>query len=106
MRTITVLRAEHTPLARLSGVNIETIRYYERIKMLPARQRTAALSRRHSGQSAIATLLTLRRGSYALPEIFLRNFPVRIRCSRSILTRSRVLSLIAPVANISFIGVQ
>jgi hypothetical protein len=43
---------------------------------------------------------------YALLEIFLRNFPVRIRCSRSILTRSRVLSLIAPVANISFIGVQ
>jgi hypothetical protein len=43
---------------------------------------------------------------YALPEIFLRNFPVPIRCSRSILTRPRVLSLIAPVANISFIGVQ
>ena len=36
MRAITVLRAEHIPLARLSGVNIEAIRYYERIKMLPA----------------------------------------------------------------------
>src|SRR5262249_25578629 len=43
---------------------------------------------------------------YALPEIFLRNFPVRMRCSRLILTRPRVLSLIAPHANISFIGVQ
>ena len=40
------------------------------------------------------------------PEIFLRNFPARIRCSRSILIRARVLLLIAPVANISFIGVQ
>jgi len=43
---------------------------------------------------------------YASLEIFLRNFPLRIRCSRSSLTRSRVLSLIAPVAIISFIGVQ
>jgi hypothetical protein len=54
-------------------------------------------------------LTDLRRGferSYASPEIFLRNFPVRIRCWRSILTRLRVLSLITPVANISFIGVQ
>jgi MerR family transcriptional regulator, mercuric resistance operon regulatory protein len=28
-------------LSRLSGVNIETIRYYERIKRLPAPPRTA-----------------------------------------------------------------
>ena len=29
----------------------------------------------------LATLVTLQRSSYASPEIFLRNFPVRIRCS-------------------------
>ena len=41
MRAITASRAEHLPIgeiSRLSGVNIETIRYYERIKMLPAPQ--------------------------------------------------------------------
>jgi MerR family transcriptional regulator, mercuric resistance operon regulatory protein len=45
VRAITVSRAEHVPigeLSRLSGVNIETIRYYERIKMLPAPRRTAS----------------------------------------------------------------
>jgi hypothetical protein len=45
MRAITVSRAEHIAigeLSRLSGVNIETIRYYERIKMLPAPQRPRA----------------------------------------------------------------
>ena len=31
-------------LSRRSGVNIETIRYYERIKMLPAPPRTARTS--------------------------------------------------------------
>ena len=39
MRAITASRAERMPigeLSQLSGVNIETIRYYERIKMLPA----------------------------------------------------------------------
>jgi len=45
VRAITASRAEYIPigeLSRLSGVNIETIRYYERIKMLPAPQRTAS----------------------------------------------------------------
>src|SRR5262249_54902481 len=46
------------------------------------------------------------RGNYASPEIFLRNFPARIRFSRLIFTRPRVRSLIAPRPNISFIGVQ
>jgi MerR family mercuric resistance operon transcriptional regulator len=39
MRTITSSRAENLSIGELSkrsGVNIETIRYYERIKMLPA----------------------------------------------------------------------
>jgi MerR family transcriptional regulator, mercuric resistance operon regulatory protein len=38
MRPITALRADGVPvgeLSRLTGVNIETIRYYEKIKMLP-----------------------------------------------------------------------
>jgi MerR-like DNA binding protein len=36
MRAITISRAENLPigeLSRLSGVNIETIRYYEKIKI-------------------------------------------------------------------------
>ncbi len=39
MRAITASRAEGLTigkLSRLTGVNVETIRYYERIKMLPA----------------------------------------------------------------------
>jgi MerR family transcriptional regulator, mercuric resistance operon regulatory protein len=43
MRPITALRADGVPvgeLSRLTGVNIETIRYYEKIKMLPAPART------------------------------------------------------------------
>src|SRR5258708_3883913 len=45
MRQVTVSRADHLPIGELSrrtGVNIETIRYYERIKMLPAPPRTAS----------------------------------------------------------------
>jgi MerR family mercuric resistance operon transcriptional regulator len=45
MRTITGSRAENFSIGELSkhsGVNIETIRYYERIKMLPAPPRTAS----------------------------------------------------------------
>ena len=45
MRPMTPLRADGVPvgeLSRLTGVNIETIRYYEKIKMLPAPQRTAS----------------------------------------------------------------
>jgi MerR family mercuric resistance operon transcriptional regulator len=43
MRSGTVSRAEGLPigeLSRVSGVNIETIRYYERIKLLPVPRRT------------------------------------------------------------------
>jgi MerR family mercuric resistance operon transcriptional regulator len=45
MRAITASRAENLPigeLSRRSGVNIETIRYYERVKMLPPPPRTAS----------------------------------------------------------------
>jgi MerR family mercuric resistance operon transcriptional regulator len=44
MRVITTSRADGLPigeLSKLTGVNIETIRYYERIKMLPLPPRTA-----------------------------------------------------------------
>jgi hypothetical protein len=52
VRAITDSRAEHFPigeLSRLTGVNIETIRYYERIKMLPPRRvpRAAVASTGH-----------------------------------------------------------
>jgi MerR family mercuric resistance operon transcriptional regulator len=43
MRSITATRAEGQSIGELSratGVNIETIRYYERIKMLPRPRRT------------------------------------------------------------------
>ena len=43
MRAITDTRADVFPIGRLSaltGVNIETIRYYERIRMIPAPPRT------------------------------------------------------------------
>jgi hypothetical protein len=43
MRSITATRAEGQSIGELSratGVNIETIRYYERIKMLPSPRRT------------------------------------------------------------------
>src|SRR3984893_15361723 len=45
MPTITSARAENLPIGELSkqsGVNIETIRYYERIKMLAPPPRTAS----------------------------------------------------------------
>jgi MerR family transcriptional regulator, mercuric resistance operon regulatory protein len=43
MRPVNALRADGMPigeLSRLCGVNIETIRYYEKIKILPAPLRT------------------------------------------------------------------
>jgi MerR family mercuric resistance operon transcriptional regulator len=45
MPAITASRAGTLPIgriSRLSGVNIETIRYYERIKMVPSPPRTAS----------------------------------------------------------------
>ena len=74
MRAITASRAGHLPigqLSRLSGVNIETIRYYERIKMLPAPPRTAS-GRRVYGSTDLRTLAFIRRSrdlGFSLDEI-------------------------------------
>ena len=74
MRAITVSRAEHIPigeLSRLSGVNIETIRYYERIKMLPTPPRTAS-GRRVYGATDLRILAFIRRArelGFSLDEI-------------------------------------
>jgi len=47
-------------LSRRTGVNIETIRYYERIKMLPAPPRTVS-GRRVYGQAETRSLAFIRR---------------------------------------------
>jgi len=47
-------------LSRRTGVNIETIRYYERIKMLPAPPRTAS-GRRVYGAAETRSLAFIRR---------------------------------------------
>src|SRR5229473_349005 len=63
MRAITASRAENLPigeLSRLSGVNIETIRYYERVKMLPAPPRTTS-GRRVYGAMDLRILVFIRR---------------------------------------------
>jgi MerR family mercuric resistance operon transcriptional regulator len=63
MRPITISRAEKMSigaLSRLTGVNIETIRYYERIKMLPAPPRTAS-GRRVYGPHEARILAFIRR---------------------------------------------
>src|SRR5215469_4474612 len=64
MRVITHSRAENLPIGQLSeltGVNIETIRYYERTKVLPAPARTAS-GRRLYRWAEVRTLAFLRRG--------------------------------------------
>jgi len=48
-------------LSRESGVNLETIRYYERINLLPKPARTANSYRRYDG-AAIQRLRFIRRG--------------------------------------------
>lgn len=48
-------------LSRLSGVNIETIRYYEKIGLVPKPQRTRN-GRRSYGATDIRTLCFVRRG--------------------------------------------
>src|SRR3989442_5833501 len=74
MRAITSSRAENFPIGELSkhsGVNIETIRYYERIKMLPAPPRTAS-GRRVYGPVETRTLAFIRRArelGFTLDEI-------------------------------------
>jgi MerR family mercuric resistance operon transcriptional regulator len=74
MRSITVSRAQTLPIGQLSllsGVNIETIRYYERIKMLPAPPR-AANGRRVYDPSHLRILGFIRRSrdlGFSLVEI-------------------------------------
>ena len=74
MRAITHSRAESFSigeLSRHSGVNIETIRYYERINMLPAPPRTAS-GRRVYGPAETRTLAFIRRSrdlGFTLEEI-------------------------------------
>lgn len=74
MPAITTSRAENLPigtLSRLSGVNIETIRYYERVKMLPAPRRTAG-GRRIYDANDLHILMFIRRSrelGFSLDEI-------------------------------------
>src|SRR5262244_2985147 len=74
MRPLTASRAEKMSigvLSRLTGVNIETIRYYERIKMLPAAPRTAS-GRRIYGSHEARILAFVRRSrglGFSLDEI-------------------------------------
>ena len=73
MTAITKARPAYAigPLSRLTGVNIETIRYYERIGMLPAPPRTAS-GRRVYSDTERRVLAFIRRGrelGFSLPEI-------------------------------------
>jgi MerR family transcriptional regulator, mercuric resistance operon regulatory protein len=58
-------------LSRRTGVNIETIRYYEKIKLLPSPPRTMS-GRRVCGQDEARKLAFIKRGrelGFALDEI-------------------------------------
>lgn len=74
MRPITKTRAEGLMIGELSrrtGVHIETIRYYEKINMLPAPPRTAG-GRRIYGPVETRTLAFIRRArelGFTLEEI-------------------------------------
>jgi MerR family mercuric resistance operon transcriptional regulator len=74
MRSITDARAEIFTIgdvSDLTAVNIETIRYYERIKMLPAPPRTAG-GRRVYDATHLRTLAFIRRSrelGFSLDEI-------------------------------------
>ena len=74
MPTITVSRAEALPiggLSRRSGVNVETIRYYERIGMLSPPPRTAG-GRRVYVMTDVRILAFIRRArelGFSLEEI-------------------------------------
>jgi MerR family mercuric resistance operon transcriptional regulator len=64
VRPIRALRADGVPigeLSRITGVNIETIRYYEKIKMLPAPPRTES-GHRVYGPKETRILAFIRRG--------------------------------------------
>jgi MerR family mercuric resistance operon transcriptional regulator len=74
MRVITASRAEGLPigkLSRLTGVNIETIRYYERIKMLPAPRRTGGGHRVYGTVEAriLAFIRRARELGFSLEDI-------------------------------------
>jgi MerR family mercuric resistance operon transcriptional regulator len=67
MDAITAARADGLTIGKLSeftGVNIETIRYYERIKMLPP----PPTGRRVYDSTHLRTLVVIRRG-FSLDEI-------------------------------------
>ena len=74
MTAITIARPETLSigeLSRLTGVNIETIRYYERVKMVPAPPRTEG-GRRIYGPTGRRVLAFIRRGrelGFTLGEI-------------------------------------
>jgi MerR family transcriptional regulator, mercuric resistance operon regulatory protein len=74
MRPITASRGKDVTIGELSGltgVNIETIRYYEKIKILPTPRRTAS-GRRVYGAEETRVLAFIRRGrtlGFALDEI-------------------------------------
>jgi MerR family transcriptional regulator, mercuric resistance operon regulatory protein len=74
MRAVTDSRAENAAigeLSRLTGVKIETIRYYERIKMLPAPPRTTS-GRRVYSSTDVRILAFIRRArelGFSLDEI-------------------------------------
>ena len=74
MRVITSSRAENLPigeLSKLSGVNIETIRYYERVKMLAPPPRTSG-GRRVYDSRDLRILVFIRRSrelGFSLDEI-------------------------------------
>jgi MerR family mercuric resistance operon transcriptional regulator len=74
MPAITASRAETLPigmLSRHSGVNIETIRYYERVKMLSPPPRTAS-GRRVYGATDLRILVFIRRArelGFSLDEV-------------------------------------
>ncbi len=74
MMAITVSRNEELPigeLSRRSGVNIETIRYYERVKLLSPPPRTAS-GRRIFGNTQLRILVFIRRArelGFSLDEI-------------------------------------
>ncbi len=74
LRRITFLRATHFPIGTLSaetGVNIETIRYYEKIGLIPAPPRTEGHQRVYDAIH-LKRLTFIRRGrelGFSLDEI-------------------------------------
>src|SRR5262245_2923833 len=74
MAAITASRAEALPiggLSKRSGVNIETIRYYERVKLLSPPPRTAS-GRRVYDSTDLRTLVFIRRSrelGFSLDEV-------------------------------------